>query len=341
MHILDVYETYQEGLGRVEDVLSALITRDVPLYTDTSRHLLEAGGKRMRPLVVLIAGQFGAIQKRFDERLVRLGAIMELIHMATLVHDDVVDESHTRRGRPTVAQAWDVPAAVYTGDYMLAVALKELSQFDDPRLHATLARALTEMSRGEIEQLQDLFSKDVTLKRYLRRIRRKTALLIEMSARLGARIAGARPSVQKALGAYAYATGMAFQLTDDILDITGSTEELGKPAGSDLLQGNVTLPVILAMRCGDERLKRALYTYLEKGQQMKREGISKEAWQERELGELQWILWRLKTSEAIQSSRQMVHRYVEKAYEALEHLNGFEAREALRSIVRFVENRRF
>ncbi|PTQ56609.1 MAG: Heptaprenyl diphosphate synthase component II [Candidatus Carbobacillus altaicus] len=341
MHILDVYETYQEGLGRVEDTLSKLIARDIPLYADTSRHLLEAGGKRMRPLVVLIAGQFGEVRETFDERLVRLGAIMELIHMATLVHDDVVDESDTRRGRPTVAQAWDEPAAVYTGDYLLSVALRELASFDDILLHKTLARALTEMSRGELEQLQDLFSAQVSMKRYLRRIRRKTALLIEMSARLGARITGAHPAVQKAVSAYAYATGMAFQLTDDILDITGSTEQLGKPAGSDLLQGNVTLPVILDLTCGDPDLRRALYAYLEKGRQMKREGIRADEWKALVADELVFILSRLKVSEAIGYSRRIVHRYVEKAYQALSHLESDEKSEALRSIVHFVENRRF
>ncbi|MBE3596137.1 MAG: polyprenyl synthetase family protein [Hydrogenibacillus sp.] len=326
MQIVDVYEDFQEALGQVEDRLDALLIAESPLLDEAARHLLYAGGKRLRPLVVLISGRFGAVGPKVEAELVRLAAAIELIHMATLVHDDVVDQAELRRGQKTVRARWNDQVAVYTGDYLFARALSELGAFSDVVLHRVLARAMHEMSRGEIAQQADLYRPDVSFRRYFRRIRRKTALLMEISAYLGARVAGAPEGVQERLRRYAFYSGMAFQVTDDLLDFTGTPEELGKPSGSDLSQGHVTLPTIFALRCAPEATRQTLIEAL-----LRRET-------ERRMPELIRLI---ADSGAFDRTRKVAERYVARAKAALFGLSDFEATRYLEALVSFIEKRKF
>lgn len=248
--LTEIYRELGPDLALVEEGLELAIDLDVHLLYETSTHLLKAGGKRIRPLFVLLSGQFG----NYDiSNLSKIAVALELIHMATLVHDDVIDDAQTRRGELTVKSKWDNKIAMYTGDYILSKGLLIVTEFPDPRIHRTLSAAIFEMVKGEIEQIKELYDPSVTLKHYLRRIKRKTALLISVSCELGALASNASPRIVTLLRKFGYYVGMAFQITDDILDFVGNEEVLGKPVGSDIRNGNVTLPVIYTIQHNPKR----------------------------------------------------------------------------------------
>jgi len=245
LEMSELYSHLGEDLRYVERRLQERLHSPDHRLEGAATHLLSAGGKRLRPVFVLLAGQFGDYDRG---RLGDVAVALELIHMATLVHDDVIDHADTRRGQPTVKAQFGNQMAMVAGDYIFAQALETLSRLPDTRAHRILSRAIWRMVEGEIEQIRDLYRMDQTLLAYLRRIRRKTALLIEMSCTLGAMATGADMAVVRALRRYGYGTGMAFQVIDDILDFTATEERLGKPVGNDLRQGNLTAPVLFAMR---------------------------------------------------------------------------------------------
>lgn len=181
-----------------------------------------------------MSGKFG----RYDlTRLKKVAAALELIHMATLVHDDVIDDALTRRGTLTVKSKWDNRIAMYTGDYILGKALTKVTELEMPRIHQILSRAIVQMCIGEMEQIRHFFNPSQSVRTYLLRIRRKTALLIAVSCQLGAIAAEADEYTVQRLYSFGYNVGMAFQIRDDILDICGSEKELGKPPGSDIRAG--------------------------------------------------------------------------------------------------------
>jgi len=198
----------------------------------------------LRPAFALLAGKFHHYSL---DNLLPLAVALELIHMASLVHDDVVDASLTRRGRPTVRAQWGNRISIHTGDYLFAKSLILISRYQDPRVARVLSQVSVQMCEGEIQQIATAFKPGQGVRDYFYRIKRKTALLISASCRLGAVVAGAPDSVVRALTLYGYYLGMAFQITDDILDMVADESVLGKPVGSDLRQGIITLPVIYAV----------------------------------------------------------------------------------------------
>lgn len=173
MKLLDIYEELRSDLKVIEEELAATLVTDQAGLNRSSGHLLEAGGKRIRPLFVLLSGHFG----QYDiNRLKRVAVPLELIHMATLVHDDVIDDADTRRGRKTVKAQWDNRVAMYTGDYIFARSLQVVTEIEDPAVHRILSRSIMDMCRGEIDQVRDFYDASPSLLRYFRRIKRKTAL---------------------------------------------------------------------------------------------------------------------------------------------------------------------
>jgi geranylgeranyl pyrophosphate synthase len=214
-----------------------------------------AGGKRLRPLLVLLAAQSAggpAAREDGEERLVRAAVAVELVHSATLVHDDVIDGAQLRRGRPTVAAAAGRRAAVATGDLLFSRAFAELARNEEPAQLQALSQASSALAEGELLQREDAFAAHVPVERYLRRCELKTAALFEAACRLGA-LTAARGSagLADALGGFARQIGLAFQLLDDVLDVSGPVERTGKARGTDLLDGTVTLPFILARERDD------------------------------------------------------------------------------------------
>jgi heptaprenyl diphosphate synthase len=321
MKLADIYRSLESDLAKIEEGLELAIDLDVPLLYETSTHLLKAGGKRIRPVFVLLSGQFG----RYDiEKVKKIAIPLELIHMATLVHDDVIDNAATRRGQMTVKSKWDNKIAIYTGDYVFAKALSIATELTNPRIHRILANAIREMCIGEIEQIQDLYRSDLTFRQYLLRIKRKTALLISISCQLGALVSEADEKVVSLLKRFGYYVGMAFQITDDILDYTGTEQELGKPAGSDIRQGNITLPAIYALRYSERRDK--LLKWIDR----------KEI--EPHLSEIITII---RESGGIDYSRRVAETYFGKAKRELNHLPDLSAKKDLLEVTHFLEQRNY
>jgi geranylgeranyl pyrophosphate synthase len=220
-------------LGEVEELLREQSRGQGELLAADAEATLAAGGKRLRPLLVLLcAGPDGGGEA------VRAASAIELVHMATLVHDDVLDEAPLRRGRPTVAATSGRARAVAVGDLLFARAFALLAGHDDARAVSLLAEASVALARGELAQRQDAFDTTIGEQRYLERCRLKTAKLFECACLLGADVAP--------LGAFGSEIGLAFQLLDDVLDVAGPVERTGKARGTDLLDGTVTLPLILA-----------------------------------------------------------------------------------------------
>jgi geranylgeranyl pyrophosphate synthase len=235
----------KDALRACEARLAAVVADGVTEVAVPGSATLSAGGKRLRPLLVFACAGTGATP---TDALVRAAAAVELVHMATLVHDDLLDGATMRRGRETVASSHGADVAVLVGDYLFAQAFAELAGADEPAAIEVLAASALELSQGELAQGRAAF--DVTLAEgaYLDRVRRKTASLFAAACRLGAMLGGGSAVTQDRLAAFGEAVGMAFQIFDDILDVTGSTATTGKRRGADLRDGTVTLPMIYAIQ---------------------------------------------------------------------------------------------
>jgi len=317
-----LFNQINSDLQRVEKELYAFIKTDFPVLDQSAVQLLDAGGKRLRPAFALLAGKFYGYP--FD-KLLPVAMALELIHMATLVHDDVVDASMTRRGRPTVKAKWGNIVSVATGDYLLAKALELLAQINHPEVSRILAEVSVEMSLGEIQQIRASNDVNQNLKQYYYRIKRKTALLISASCKLGAIVSSAPRREVWALGAYGHALGMAFQIVDDVLDVTAEAAELGKPIGGDIRQGIMTLPVILALHQSEN--KGRLRQLLAKTEKSEEDVIE--------------VINLIKDSGAIDASMAYVDLYINKANSYLLELPNVPTRKALMDLAQFVKERKF
>jgi geranylgeranyl pyrophosphate synthase len=240
LNTVSFFTPVQEGLLEVEGLLRAQSNGAHPDLGAALEHLLSSGGKRIRPALGLLTAQMLGAPK---EKSIILAAAVELLHTATLVHDDLIDGALLRRGNPTMNARWSPPATVLTGDFIFARAAKLAADTNHLELMKLFAEALTVIVNGELTQLfsaRGLTSRDS----YYKRIYAKTASLIEMTTRTAAMISPVDESVIEPMRVYGYNLGMAFQIVDDVLDFTGEQAEVGKPVGSDLLQGLVTLPAI-------------------------------------------------------------------------------------------------
>ncbi len=250
-------ETLLRRMQRIEDHLEQVTAQaGRPLAFHANATVL-AGGKRLRPLLVVLAAESaGGPPETIDgeSRLVRAAVAVELVHSATLVHDDLIDGAPLRRGRPTVAAAAGRKTAIATGDLLFSRAFAELARNDDAAQLRALSQASSALAEGELLQREDAYAAHVPVERYLMRCELKTAALFEAACRLGALTArSASSALAEELGAFARRIGLAFQMLDDVLDVSGSVERTGKSRGTDLLDGTVTLPLILA-RERDSRL---------------------------------------------------------------------------------------
>ena len=322
MKLAKIYGFLKKDLDAIEKALNDNIQADHPVLREASTQLLQAGGKRIRPIFVLLSGHFGNYNL---EKIQTVAVSLELIHMATLVHDDVVDDAELRRGKPTIKQRYGNRVAMYTGDYILARALENITTIKDPQIHKLLSQTLVQVVEGEIDQIEDKFNWDQQLKHYLRRIKRKTALLIAASCKLGAIASGANPKYTNMLYRYGYNIGMSFQIIDDILDFTSTNKDLGKPTGSDLLQGNVTLPVLFALK--DASFKEELKSVFQRFHTVEEKDIMNLIEKLTELG-------------AINESYQVSDKYLNKALQSLEGLPNNKAKQTLISIASFIGKRK-
>jgi octaprenyl-diphosphate synthase len=240
-------DSFAEELLLVDGVIRRHLSSEVALIEQIAHYIIGAGGKRIRPrLVLLFAGALGYS----GEHKYTLAAIVEFIHTATLLHDDVVDESSLRRGRETANAAFGNAASVLVGDFLYSRSFQMMVAVRNTRVLEVLADATNVIAEGEVLQLLNMHQPDISVEDYLRVIRFKTAKLFEASARLGAVIAGAPHDIEAAAANYGRSLGTAFQLVDDLLDYEGNTASLGKNVGDDLREGKPTLPLLIAMERG-------------------------------------------------------------------------------------------
>ena len=244
MELSKIYEPIQEDLARIEDRLRAVSGVDSPYLSELLDYSLKSNGKRIRPILTLLSGKF--YDYNFDSLLLMATAV-EIMHTATLVHDDAIDESLVRRCRPTVYQLWGEDKAVLLGDYLFAEAGALTAATQNLRAIKLFADTLKAISSGELNQAFNAFNLEQSRLQYFQRVSKKTAALFVMATESGAALSQAPEESIQILAEYGHNIGIAFQIVDDILDFIGTEEELGKPVGSDLAQGILTLPAMLLL----------------------------------------------------------------------------------------------
>ncbi|WP_258360546.1 polyprenyl synthetase family protein [Moorella sulfitireducens] len=320
MKELSLWQEVQADLQGVEAELLRQVDTPDPVLSQAARHLVQAGGKRLRPAFAILAAKCCGAEL---QRVLPLAVALEMIHMASLVHDDVIDASPVRRGRPTVWARWGQELSLHTGDYLFARSLLLVAAYDDPRIPSILASTSVKMVQGELHQLAGAFDVEVTLRDYLKRIYRKTALLIAASCQLGAIAAGAGEDFIRHLYHYGRNLGMAFQITDDVLDMVAEPERLGKPIGSDLRQGVITLPAIYASRFSPKKQK--LVCLLAK--------------REKTATEIQEVIDLIKKCGGIDYALGLAERYLARARQHAVFLPEGRARDTLMGLTYFVRTR--
>ena len=251
---IDPFSCVAEELELVEQNLTRSIRSSEHALTEISSHLIHGGGKRVRPLITLLA--FKAFGGKEAGDIVDIATAIELIHTATLLHDDIIDGADVRRGKQSAYKKFGLKATLVTGDFLFIKAFEFAGKFDDTVVQWT-ADACTRLTEGEM--LQGFFNRnpDVTFEDYLEIVRRKTASLFQTGARVGAYLAGANPHLVEKMDQYGLNLGIAFQMIDDVLDVVGHKELLGKPTGIDLRDGNPSLPIILALNEGQKAVAEA------------------------------------------------------------------------------------
>lgn len=249
-------------MREMDQVISRRLDSEVPLIGQVSRYIIAAGGKRLRPALLLLT--CGALGYQGEQRF-NLAAVVEFIHTATLLHDDVVDESALRRGSATANETFGNPASVLVGDFLYSRAFQMMVDAQNMRVMQVLADATNVIAEGEVLQLMNMHNAALDEAGYLQVIRSKTAKLFEASARVGAILAGSSPEMEDACAQYGQALGTAFQVIDDVLDYTGDAEVMGKNLGDDLREGKTTLPLIAAMQRGTASQKVIIKTAIETG----------------------------------------------------------------------------
>ena len=262
MNLPELIAPIAEDMKEVDAVIRARLDSEVVLIRTIGDYIVGAGGKRMRPaLVLMIARALG--YEGHNHHV--LAAVVEFIHTATLLHDDVVDESDLRRGRQTANAVFGNAASVLVGDYLYSRSFEMMVDVNSMRVMKILSEATTVIAEGEVLQLLNVHDPDVSQERYLQVVRYKTAKLFEAAARVGAVVAGATPEQEEAAAAYGRHIGTAFQLVDDVLDYSGAADALGKNVGDDLREGKPTLPLIRVMEVGTPEQRAMIRTAIETG----------------------------------------------------------------------------
>jgi len=309
-----------QDMQGVDQVIRRRLHSEVALIGQVAEYIVCSGGKRLRPaLVLLAAGALGYRGQAHHE----LAAVVEFIHTATLLHDDVVDESAMRRGRATANTLFGNAASVLVGDFVYSRAFQMMVDIGEPRVLATLADATNVIAEGEVLQLMNCHDCDVDVNSYLQVIRFKTAKLFEASGRLGALLARASLPAEQAIAAYGLHLGTAFQLIDDVLDYSGDSSLIGKNIGDDLAEGKVTLPLIHVMRNGSSYQAQLI----------------REAIKSKSIQSLPKVIEAIRSVGAIEYTRALATTEVDAATQALAALPESEYREYLIGLARFTLER--
>jgi octaprenyl-diphosphate synthase len=315
--------TVAADLAAVDATIRRELASDVALVNQVSEYIIGAGGKRLRPLLVLLAARAAGAPPLGPQ--VMAAVVIEFIHTATLLHDDVVDGSHQRRGRDTANEVWGNSASVLVGDFLYSRAFQMMVRLKSLRVMEIMADATNVIAEGEVLQLMNAHDADTSESRYLDVIYRKTARLFESGAQIAAVLAGANPAVEQALATYGRRLGNAFQLVDDALDYRGSPAERGKNVGDDLAEGKPTLPVIYALRSGSAEQQALLRRAIENGG----------------LEELPAVLRAIESAGGLEYTARLAQGEADQALAALGPLPDSVHSEALRQLAGFAISRSY
>jgi len=314
-------------LDRIRTLMRDQVRIDHPQLEDLSLHIVRYGGKMLRPALLLLAGK---VIGKIDERHVKLGAVVELLHQATLVHDDVLDHAKVRRKRPTTARLWGNEASVLLGDYLLSRVFDLCNRTGDPRATELISETAEQICRGELLQCINRRYWQLSEQQYLDIIARKTASLYQLCCYLGGSLSGAGNAQLDALSDYGRAVGSAFQIVDDVLDICSTEDRVGKTLGRDLAQAKPTLPIIHCLHHGRDRRKSQLLDLLNTCAENEKETDEKTTGK---------ILALLDAENSLEYSWDKARRFSAQAVHSLDVLTPGPAREAMRMIAGFVVDR--
>jgi octaprenyl-diphosphate synthase len=322
LNISSIYSLVANDMQDVDAVIRARLHSDVPLVRQVAEYIIGGGGKRMRPALLLLSS--GAVSYQGTKQH-ELAAVVEFIHTATLLHDDVVDESALRRGRETANAQFGNAASVLVGDFLYSRAFQMMVGVGNMRVMQILADATNVIAEGEVLQLMNCHNPDISVEDYLRVVRYKTAKLFEASARLGAILGGASPEIEAGFAGYGMHLGTAFQIIDDVLDYSGKEGEIGKHLGDDLAEGKPTLPLIHVMKEGNPAQSLLVRTALEHG--------GREAFQE--------VIVAVNATGALEAATKVAEAEANQATQALSLLPDSQYRDALLQLASFAVARRY
>jgi len=306
----------------VDQVIRAHLASDVVLINQVAEYIIQSGGKRIRPVVTILAGRACGAQ---GTQLAEAAAIVEFVHTATLLHDDVVDESSLRRGHETANAVWGNQASVLVGDYLYSRAFEMMVTLNHMRIMDVMAGATNKIAEGEVLQLMNANDPDTTEERYLEVIYRKTAKLFEAGTQIAAIVANANSSHEQALVHYGKHLGNAFQLVDDVLDYRANRDDLGKNLGDDLAEGKPTLPLIHALKHGNSTQQELIRNAIENG------GIES----------LHEITTAIESTGSLEYTAQRAQQEANRAIQSLTALPNSEFVQALKDLAKFAVSRSY
>ncbi len=317
MDFNSIYKMVSDDMGSVNTLIQRRLQSDVVLINQLSTYIINSGGKRLRPLLALLVARACGYE---GDKHIDVAAIVEFIHTATLLHDDVVDESDLRRGKETASSVWGNQAAVLVGDYLYSRSFEMMVDVGSMRVMEILANTTNTISEGEVLQLLNCNDAGTTEARYMDVIHSKTAKLFEAACLIGAVLADLPEEDQEAMANYGMYLGTAFQLVDDILDYSASAEEMGKNIGDDLAEGKPTLPLIIALHHSSGEQAEMITSAIENGGGLEH---------------LDEILKIIAETKALEYTEEVAKKEVQKAIDSLSCLPASTHKEALETLARF------
>lgn len=322
MDIQSIYSLIENDMSAVDSMIQSRLQSDVVLINQLGHYIINSGGKRLRPALAILCARACGYK---NEQHINLATIIEFIHTATLLHDDVVDNSDMRRGRETANNLWGNEASVLVGDFLYTRSFEMMVEMDSMRLMKILSHTTNVIAEGEVLQLLNCNDADTSEESYLEVIHHKTAKLFEAAGQLGAVISASTPEIESAMSNYAMHLGSAFQLVDDLLDYSESSETIGKNIGDDLAEGKPTLPLIYAMRQGSPEQAQIIREAIEQGQRDK----------------INEIISIIEQTGAIEYTAQAARNEVQQAKNSLSIIDESDYKQALIGLADFSVNRTY
>ncbi|MDX2440175.1 MAG: polyprenyl synthetase family protein [Desulfobacterales bacterium] len=319
----EILAMVKDDLAAIEIALEQNLNPYLDLISKVARHILFSGGKRLRPLLMVLSSRLCGYKGHYDKTF---STVFEYLHAASLLHDDLIDDAAMRRGKPVAHSIWGNSAAILVGDFLLARSLSISVETGNMKVIRTLAKISENMSQGEIHQLMRRGELDISEEEYMEVIRRKTAILFQGACRISAIISDAPNEKEKALADYGFYLGLAFQMEDDLLDYTSDTKALGKEVGADLKEGKLTLPVIYSLKVADMKDRTRMENII------KNEDFS--------VNDFETLVELLKKYKGISYTQKMAAEHISKAKKALSIFEPSKTKEILIKVADYALNRK-